>query len=300
MNRSIVNRINIGASSLLKLLRRNVEAEIGIGFTVVLAAASLTSQPPAVDLPNNRLSASEIRDRYAPRGPRLHSPDVSQLKTPAKQLLQLEAKRTGRPITYVPGSPPLVPDTPAGKAWSEYNHNWAGLVVLAIGVLLMGSRSQRMRWTRNWPLLFIALAVFILLRADPENWPLGPNGFWASFLEADVLQHRFFALLIIAFAVFEWRVQTGRARVAAAAYAFPLVCAIGGALLLTHSHSLGNTKEETLVEWSHIPLAFFAVLAGWSRWAELRSEAAHRNVLGWICSVSFVMIGAVLLLYREM
>jgi putative copper resistance protein D len=298
MNKSIVERLNSGSSRLLKLLRRNVEAEIGIGFTVVLAAASLTSQPPAIDLPNDRLSLPDIQSRYTPRWPRLSSPSVSQLKTPTRQLLKQEAERTGRPITYVPGSPPLEPDTPEGKAWSEYNHNWAGLMVFAIGILAVASRSERLKWAGNWPLIFIGLAIFILLRADPENWPLGPNGFWESFLEADVLQHRFFALLIIGFAVFEWRVQTGRSRRTAYAFVFPAVCALGGALLFTHSHSLGNIKEETLIEWSHIPLAFLAVIAGCSRWAELRTSSG-RSVFAWIWSVCFVMIGTVLMLYRE-
>src|SRR5438067_6309172 len=36
---------------------------------------------------------------------------------------------------------------------------------------------------------------------------------------------------------------------------FPMLIAVSGALLLTHSHSLGNIKEEVLAELSHIPLA---------------------------------------------
>ena len=298
LNKSIVARLSTGAAHLFRILGRNIEAEIGIGFTVVLAAASLTSQPPAIDLPHDRLSLNEIWARYEPKGPRFISPDVRQLKTPDRQLLKQQAERTGRQMTYVPGSPPLEPDTPAGKAWSEYNHNWAGLVVLAVGIFAAASRSRRLSWSRHWPLLFIGLAIFILLRADPENWPLGPNSFWESFLEAEVLQHRFFALLIILFAVFEWRIQTGRSHRRAYAFVFPLACALGGALLFTHSHSLGNVKDETLAEWSHIPIAFFAVLAGWSRWTELRAESEHR-IAAWTWPICFVMIGSILLLYRE-
>ena len=51
---------------------------------------------------------------------------------------------------------------------------------------------------------------------------------------------------------------------------FPMVCALGGVLLLAHTHSLGNVKEELLAELSHIPLGLAAVLAGWTRWIELR------------------------------
>jgi putative copper resistance protein D len=195
--------------------------------------------------------------------------------------------------------PVIKPETPADKAWSEYNHNWAGIVVFALGVFAVASQNARLRWARHWPLLFIGLAVFILLRADPENWPLGPNGFWESFLEADVLQHRFFALLIIGFAVFEWRVQNGRSKRAWHAFVFPAVCALAGALLFTHSHPIGNIQSYTLIEWSHVPLAFFAVLAGWARWAELRSVPEQRRVFTSIWSVCFVMIGTLLMFYRE-
>lgn len=299
MNKSIVERLPAVGSLLLRVLRRNVEAEIGIGLTVVMAAASLTSQPPAIDLPNDRLTLTEIQSRYAPHWPRLASPDVSQLKVPDRQLLAREAERTGRPTTYVPGSGPLEPETPEGKAWSEYNHNWAGIAILAVGILAILSRTGKVPWSRHWPLLFIGLAIFILLRADPENWPLGPNGFWQSFLEADVVQHRFFALMIIGFALFEWRVQTGRCRRRAYWFVFPAVCALGGALLFTHSHSLGNIRDETLIEWSHMALALLAVIAGWSRWAELRSSSHHGKALAWIWSVCFAMIGTVLILYRE-
>ena len=37
-------------------LRRLIEAELGIGITVILTAASLTSQPPAVDQPEETVS----------------------------------------------------------------------------------------------------------------------------------------------------------------------------------------------------------------------------------------------------
>jgi putative copper resistance protein D len=221
------------------------------------------------------------------------------LKVPDEQILAREAERTGRPTTYIPGSGSLEPESREGKDWSEYNHNWAGIVIFALGLLAVLSHHRKMRWCRHWPLLFIGLAVFILLRADPENWPLGPNGFWQSCLVADVLQHRFFALLIIGFAIFEWRVQTGRCRRHANSFVFPAVCALGGALLFTHSHSLGNIKDETLIEWSHMAMAVLAVIAGWSRWAELRSSSRVGNALALIWSLCFAMIGTVLILYRE-
>ena len=58
-------------------LRRLIEAEVGIGITVILTAASLTSQPPAVDqvsdvvTPSPDLAAIQARNTQADL--RLHS-----------------------------------------------------------------------------------------------------------------------------------------------------------------------------------------------------------------------------------
>src|SRR5437899_3914820 len=57
-------------------LRRFGEVELGIGLTVILAAASLTSQPPGADLTEDRASLHEIAVRYAPRMPQLTRPPL--------------------------------------------------------------------------------------------------------------------------------------------------------------------------------------------------------------------------------
>ena len=300
LNFFIVRQAQSNQRWLSSRLRRFAEAEIGIGFTVVLAAASLTSQPPAVDMSYARVTGAEIVERFTPTWPRLSSPNSNELSEPALQT-RLRAEAAGLPVppSYLPGSPPPHPNTPADLAWSEYNHHWAGLIVGLMGLLAMVARSGRLSWSRNWPLLFWALAVFLFLRADPESWPLGLNGFWESFTDSEVLQHRVFICLIIAFGLSEWRVQTGKPSLKYSSYVFPVVCAIGGALLLTHSHALGNVKEELLAELSHVPLAVLGVMAGWSRWLELRLPNEDRRLPSMIWPACFVAIGAVLMNYRE-
>ena len=293
LNFSIVRTIRGGALPVLLPLRRFTEAEVGIGMTVLLAAASLTSTPPAIDVLAGRVTAHEIVERMKPRWPRMQTPRVSEL-SPATPLEP--TWNSPSPASFVPGQS-LQRNMPADIAWSEYNHHWAGLLVLVIGILALLAR--RFAWARHWPLAFIGLAVFLLMRADPENWPLGPRGFWESFQVAEVAQHRLFVLLIVAFAFFEWAVQNGRLAPRRAGLVFPLVCAAGGALLLTHSHSLGNAKEEFLAELSHIPLALLAVMAGWSRWLEIRLPVDTTRLLAQIWPVCFALIGAVLILYRE-
>ncbi len=282
-------------TGLLIRVRRFSEAEIGLGLTALLAAASLTSQAPAIDLGSeDRLIAHEIVQRLRWETPRLTSPPLSALAPPGSLTAALSAQQFGT------GTPNDAND----NAWSEYNHHWAGLIVLAAALLALLYRVAPPGKTRNlaqsWPLLFLALAVFILLRADPENWPLGPRPFWASFSRPDVLEHRLYAVLIIAFAFFEWAVEKQRILTPGAAYFFPLACAAGGAVLLTHSHSLGSAHDEMLAELSHTPIALLGATAGWGRWLELRLPG--RSAARWagrVWPVCLLLVGLVLLDYRE-
>jgi len=301
-NYFIVRGIGAASTTGSASLIRFGEVEIGIGLTVILAAASLTSQPPGADLTEDRVSLHEIAVRYAPRMPRLISPPLGDL-SPAGKEQERQAKLAGVkvPAAFMPGESFSHPDTPGDIAWSEYNHAWAGLIVFFMGLLALLSHNKYFSWAKIWPLMFLGLAVFLFLRADPENWPLGPNGFWASFREADVLQHRAAVLLIIVFALFQWAVETNRVKSHAAALVFPGVCAIGGIVLLTHMHAVTNIKQEMLIELSHTPLAIFGVIAGWARWLELRlpQENSTRKYLAWVWPVCFMFVGLILMDYHE-
>lgn len=287
----LVRRIDSAPVGLLTRLRRFGEAEIGLGFMAVLAAASMTSQPPAIDLLNGRASIPEIVERLHPELPRMTSPAFAAL-APTKPLDELVKQTQFNEFN--------TPIDANGKAWSEYNHHWSGLIVLAAGVLALLGRLPKAQWARSWPLVFAGLAVFILLRGDPESWPLGPRPFWASMFVPDTMQHRFYALLILAFAVFEWGIQTGRWHSRWTAAVFPLLCALGGALLLTHNHSVGNVKDELLAELSHTPIALLGATAGWSRWLELRlPDKKESRFASYVWPICLIFVGLVLLNYRE-
>lgn len=291
------------SSSLLQSVRRFGEAEIGIGVTVILLAASLTSLPPAVDLAEGRVSGSEVFARMYPHIPRLSSPTHAALPEDIYAALESSYASTSlSSASYVPGQAGTRPNTSAEKAWSEYNHHWAGVIVLAIGLLAIFAQLGRFSPARNWPLVFLGLFAFLFLRSDPETWPLGPVGFWVSITDPEVLLHRIVAVLVIGLAVFEWRVQIGRVSSAGVRLVFPVLIAVASALLLTHSHSLGNIKEEVLAELSHAPLAILGVTAAWSRWLELRlpKENRARFAMAAVWPVCFLLIGALLLNYREM
>jgi putative copper resistance protein D len=287
----LVRRLASNPEPLLARLRRVAEAEICLGFVAVLTAASLTAATPAADVAaQDRLTSHEIYVRMHPEPPRMTSPPLAVLAPPSSLAVAVEESRFD----------PTVHSDDNDKAWSEYNHHWAGLVVLIAGLLALLSRHRTMRWARFWPLCFAGLAVFILLRADSENWPLGPRPFWASFAAPEVLEHRFGALLIVVFAAFECAVQAGKLRARWATYVFPAMCVLGAATLLTHEHS-ASVKEALLAEMTHTPIALLGVSAGCSRWLELRLPRSRMaTIAGYLWPLCLALVGLILLNYREL
>jgi len=271
-----IRRFASAERSSLKRLRRFVEVEVGLGITVLFAAASLTSLPPATDVVADRATPAEVATRFTPRMPSFTSPTIDQL----------------------PVDDPNAPRTDADRAWSEYNHHVAGLFVLLMGSLAVLHVSG-VRWARHWPLALLGLAGFMLVRNDPGAWPLGPQGFWASMAEPTVLQHRAFVVLVVLFALFEWMVRANRLKSHRWALVFPLLCAVGGGLLLTHSHASLNLKAEFLVEVTHAPLGVLGIVIGWARWLELRLAAPQDRLPGRVWATGMTVFGVLLLLYRE-
>jgi len=287
----------------LSRVRRFVEVEMGIGFAVLMAAASITSMPPAIDLSRDRVTFSELVQRITPAIPRLESPGHGTLALPALQA-RLDGEREAAQEStglraFVPGAGALPPRNAEDIEWSEYNHHCAGLLVIAMGLAALAHRSGRAPWAKHWPLLFLLLAAFLFLRADPEVWPMGDIGIIESLKDPEVAQHRLFVLVIVAFALFEWGVRTGRLASHELLRVFPLLTALGGTLLLTHSHALGNVKEELLIETTHLPIAVLGIGAGWARWLEVEAPEEDGRWAGWLWPACFVVIGLLLLGYRE-
>jgi putative copper resistance protein D len=261
------------------------EIEIGIGMSVIFIAASMASQPPAFDQaldPTSIASIAEIVERMTPHWPRLVGPDHDMITIPGAVVTSLN---------FV--------SSDADKAWSEVNHHWAGLFLLALSILAMLEHTGRAPWARHWPLMFLILAVMLFIRSDPESWPLGPLPFWERFLDPETMQHRLVMMLLVPFGVFEWAVRTGRLTSNAARMVFPALCALGGTLLLAHSHSLTDVKQNYLIEITHLPMGAFGILAGWARWLELRGRGWPVKVAGWVWPICFMLVALLLIDYRE-
>jgi putative copper resistance protein D len=305
MNYRLVERLRADPTTPILRMRRFAEVEIGVGLTVFALAASITSSPPAIDQPYDQVPWSVTKERMAPVWPpRLVSPDHDKLAIPSLQAkLDAEAKAAAsadqHPRAFVPGEGIAPPRLPADIAWSEYNHHWAGIFVIAIGLLALLERTGKAPWARHWPLAFLILAAFLFVRSDPETWPLGDIGFFESLRDAEVFQHRIIVLLVIVFGLFEWAVRLGRIKRPEASLAFPILTAVGAGMLLMHSHNITDVKEQFLIELSHIPLALLAVTSAWARWLELRLGPPGNRIAALVWPISYVLIGLVLLNYRE-
>jgi putative copper resistance protein D len=289
------------AGSILRL-RRFAEVELGVGITIFFVAASMTSLPPAIDLTQDRVSLTEIAERLVPKWPTLTSPDRESLAFYEERKALQDEPAGPKPATlqaYVPGAGVPLPRNAQDIAWSEYNHHWAGLIVLTMGILVLLEKSGKAPWARHWPLLLIVLAGFLFLRSEAEGWPTGSLTLAESLRDPEFIQHKAFMVLMTSFAVFEWGVRNQVVRNGWAKYVFPLLCALGGMMLLTHSHSIANVKELLLIEMTHMPLAVFAIWSGWTRWLELRLDGRAQVVAGWLWPTFFCLTAVTLLLYRE-
>jgi putative copper resistance protein D len=191
----------------------------------------------------------------------------------------------------------------AATEWSDYNHSIAGIFLTAMGLVAMLSYIRRFGWAQYWPLGFIGLSIFLFFRSDAETWPLGPIGFWQStFGNGEVFQHRIATLLAFVLGYMELRARTDD-KAQKLRYLFPVLCAFGGILLLTHAHAEFELKSEFLIQSTHTTMGLLAVIMASGRWLELRLATpggyAEGRIAGFIGIVAMFMIGNILMFYRE-
>jgi len=283
-------------TALLRRVPHYIEAEAFILVGILFVAATLSSQPPSDDIKDITVPASEVAQMFVPRLPKITSPSHEQLM----------AGEAGR--VAVVGKVPSV----AATEWSDYNHNVSGLFLTGMGLLAMLSylRAPVFRWARYWPLGFVGLGLFLFFRSDAETWPLGPIGFWEStFGNGEVFQHRIATLVAFIIGFMEMRART-KLQARKLQYIFPMLCAFGGILLLTHAHAEFELRSEYLIQSTHTAMGLLAVIMASGRWLELRlvpaggfvinddsEEGGH--IAGFIAIVAMFLIGNMLMFYRE-
>ena len=133
----------------------------------------------------------------------------------------------------------------AWKHESESNHHLAGFLVLVAGLLILAEGSIRRRWAAArhvWPICFLISGAFLLVFSDTELWPFASQSWYFGLTHhMEVLQHKVFAVLLLAVGVIELQRARGILKTRWSGWVFPLVAATGSVLLLFHDHQAGMT-----------------------------------------------------------
>jgi putative copper resistance protein D len=192
-----------------------------------------------------------------------------------------------------------------GVAYSEFNHRFAGLLLLLFGVAEFGYalRYSLPFWTRLvLPGAFGVIGAYLLIWSDHEAWPIGSLTFGQTFSGQDpeILQHKFYGVFASTAAVSETLRRIGWVR--HPAWAAPLVIGamIGGLLLFWHSH--GHHPANQTIELHHALLGCLGVgAAASSAMVSWRSGSSRGLVKRWdvAWAVFVILIGIQLLLYFE-
>jgi copper resistance protein D len=159
-------------------------------------------------------------------------------------------------------SPPATHEEPsaakllADKRESEFNHHLAGFLVIAAGLFILAKSKLATRWPLvryAWPTCFFAAGLFVLIYSDTEIWPFGPQSPWYAITHnAEDLQHKIFAVILLALAYIEFQRVRGPWKAPWAAWCFPLLGGAGAILLLFHVHGGNMQAPHAMATMEHI------------------------------------------------
>jgi putative copper resistance protein D len=284
VNRRTVRASDVsdGSPALRRRLPGLAEAEAIILVVVLFAAASLSAQPPAVDQPAaDTATVGEVAEVFRPKIPELRVPSRDAMQR-SRAEMTAGGKRTRE--AYL---------------WSNFSHNVAGLILLGTSLFALAAIAGGTGWDRHLPLGLVALAAFVYLRAAANEgaWPFGSTALW--HIDAEGLQHRMAAGLVLALGLVEWRARTRPRLGSALPYLLPVLAGAGGVLLLTHSHTAFQSKASFLVQVTHSTMGALAAVLAAARWLELRLELPAGRWAAAVASLAMVGIALVLVFYRE-
>jgi len=274
-----------GAGGVFQHVPYYVEAETLLLIATLAAAVSLATQPPALDMEDQHATWAELSEVFRPKVPRLSAPSYAEaVATPSS------GASTSWDISAV-----------VKTRWSDYNHNVSGMFLVVMALTALVSQAAWASWARCWPLGFVALSIFILVHSDARSsWPFGQIGFWEGILSNDeILLHRLGALIACVVGLIEWQARVMCKPDSRLPYVIPVLCAVGGLLLLGHAHEGLQPKEEFLVQITHNVIGLLAVFMACGRWLELRLTPPAGRLAGMVSLSALLVIGLVLLFYRE-
>jgi hypothetical protein len=166
-------------------------------------------------------------------------------------------------MASMPGMNMAAPEEPADaakrledKQESEFNHHVAGIFIIFAGIFIIAESPLARRWPQvryAWPTCFLAAGLFVLVFSDTEIWPFGPQTPWYAITHnAEDLQHKIFALILLALGYVEIQRTRGKWKAPWTAWLFPVAGVSGAILLLFHVHSGDMHAPNAMKAMEHI------------------------------------------------
>jgi hypothetical protein len=193
------------------------------------------------------------------------------------------------------------------KRESEMNHHIAGFLVAFAGLLALwqcGLSSVSRRLRLFWPYCFLLASLFLLVFSDTEIWPMGPQSLWyAMNHDVEDLQHKMFALILLAVGLVEYQRLRGRWKTALTPWVFSLGGLAGAVLLLFHRHSMDMHYGLAMQLMGHIEAQhrwYAGVGVGIITFKQASEFATKwRKLFTIVWPVLMITLGVSLLLYTE-
>ena len=190
---------------------------------------------------------------------------------------------------------------------SEFNHHLAGFFVVFAGIFFLASSLRPTQWPflrYAWPLCFLACGVFLLAYSDKELWPFGPQNWWYGLSHSkEVLQHKAFAVILLALGLIELHRARGVLKSAFASWVFPVLACLGSVLVLFHEHGTGMSGPNHMAVMSHIQTQHqsFSAAGFCIGLSKGLSETTPRwqTVFSAMSSGLIILLGVLLILYTE-
>jgi hypothetical protein len=199
------------------------------------------------------------------------------------------------PATHWEGSP-------AGIAYSEFNHHLSSIFVLVIGIAELLRALGVIRVGFFLPIAMFLTGAFLLIWSDHEAWPIGSLNFVQTFFGGDreIMQHKLFGILPMGVGIVEGLRRLGWLQYPGWKLPLPAFAIIGGYLLLLHHH--GDHPGADKIAMHHAIMALVAVTAGSSKLAaDWRADSNATSPKRWevLWSALVIVIGLQLLIYSE-
>ncbi|MGD9850641.1 MAG: hypothetical protein AB7T38_05195 [Nitrospirales bacterium] len=198
-----------------------------------------------------------------------------------------------------------------GIAYSEFNHAFAGLGVILVGLseLQTAMGWHVVVWVRWFlPVSLIVSGIFVLIWSDHEAWPIGS---WTlaetlSGKDPEMLQHKIFGILALGVGLVEWFFRVGKIHHFIWRALLPGFALIGGFMLFMHMHGPHPAGHQIQV---HHNMMGTLALAGGVAWfvgewlsqsqASINTSFRPKSFLKIIWALFVIMIGVQLVLYSE-